>query len=102
MPNPNVLADITITQLQDTVIQNQNSEVELVQLVQEKIIVVDNSRQLRDNVRRNTFKNRNNNSDNNVVRKLFMQATCSDILIVHTERCGSRRATSHRPAPRRK
>lgn len=66
--NFDVVQDITITQFSNTVIQDQqrNSDVQLVQLIQERIIVVDNTRQLRDNVRRNTFKNRRNNNNDNV------------------------------------
>jgi hypothetical protein len=65
--------DITITQLTDTVIKSssesnsnkgnsqQTTDIELVKEIQKRIIVVDNSRQLRDNVRKNTFKNKNQN-----------------------------------------
>ena len=63
-----MLQDITITQFSNTVIDDnqRGRDVQLVQLIQERIIVVDNSRQLRDNIRRNTFRNRRNNNNDNV------------------------------------
>ena len=66
--NNDIIQDITITQFSNTVVQNdqRGRDVQLVQLIQERIIVVDNSRQIRDNVRRNTFKNRRNNNNENV------------------------------------
>lgn len=51
--------EITITQLQTEVLSSSqlSSEVELVQLVQEKIIVIDQTKQNKDNIRKNHFSN---------------------------------------------
>jgi hypothetical protein len=51
--------EITITQLQDQILSGSqlSSEVELVQLVQEKIIIIDQTKQNKDNIRKNHFAN---------------------------------------------
>jgi esterase/lipase superfamily enzyme len=51
--------EITITQTQDQILSGSqySSDVELVQLIQEKIIVIDQTKQNKDNIRRNHFKN---------------------------------------------
>jgi len=63
--NNNNVQEITITELSTTDVSIQNGQrsqdIQLVQLVQEKIVVIDNSRQFRDNVRKNTFRNKNKN-----------------------------------------
>ncbi|KAH8602474.1 hypothetical protein B0O99DRAFT_606645 [Bisporella sp. PMI_857] len=63
-----VIQDITVTQFQNIVISDEerNRDVQLVQLIQERLIVVDNSREFRDNVRRNTFRNRRDDNNNEV------------------------------------
>lgn len=67
--NNNVVTDITITEEVDTVVSSssRNSDIELVQILQEEVIVVDNSKQFRDNVRKNTFKNKNENVNTVVI-----------------------------------
>jgi hypothetical protein len=51
--------EITITQTQDTILAGSqlSSEVELVQLVQEKIIIIDQTKRNKDNIRKNHFAN---------------------------------------------
>lgn len=58
-----VVQDITITEFSESESNSnsRNSDVELVQILQKEIIVIDNSQEFRDNVRRNTFKNKNSN-----------------------------------------
>jgi len=69
--NNNIVQDITITELSTTDFSlpsdQRSQDVELVKLVQEKIIVIDNSRQFRDNVRKNTFRNKNKNVNTVVI-----------------------------------
>lgn len=55
--------EITITQLQEEILTNSqmSSEVELVQLIQETVIVIDQTKENKDNIRKNHFRNVNNN-----------------------------------------
>lgn len=70
------MTDITITEFQNTVVQDRGRDLQLVTLIQERLIVIDNSRENRDNVRRNTFKNRRNDENNNVVcSSLFLMSS---------------------------
>jgi len=70
------VTDITITEFQNTVVQDRGRDLQLVTLIQERLIVIDNSRENRDNVRRNTFKNRRNDENNNVVcSSLFLMSS---------------------------
>lgn len=61
--NVNVAADITITELSVDVVdqKKRGDDVVLVQLIQQRLLVIDNSEQFKDNVRRNTFRNKNQN-----------------------------------------
>jgi hypothetical protein len=51
--------EITITQLQEEILTSsqKSSEVELVQLVQEKIVIIDQTKRNKDNIRKNHFAN---------------------------------------------
>lgn len=51
--------EITITQLQDQILSGSqlSSEIELVQIVQEKIIIIDQTKRNKDNIRKNHFAN---------------------------------------------
>lgn len=51
--------EITITQIQDQILSGSqlSSEIELVQIIQEKIIVIDQTKKNKDNIRKNHFAN---------------------------------------------
>lgn len=53
------IEEVTITQTQTTILAGSqlSSEVELVQLLQEKIIVIDQTKRNKDNIRKNHFAN---------------------------------------------
>jgi hypothetical protein len=61
--NQRKVSEIQITQTETEILSNSqlSSEVELVQIVQEKLIVIDQTKKNKDNIRKNHYKNVNNN-----------------------------------------
>ena len=54
---------ITITQLEETqlTVSERGKEVQLTELVEDKLVIIDQTKENKDNIRKNHYKNKNNN-----------------------------------------